>query len=139
MNWIRYGPHALLLRFAERLGDKAFARGRAIAAELERHPPPGLVEFVPAFTSVLLEFDPRQVPDVDSLVADLTARLKPGATVKLPAPPLHKIPVRYDGPDLERVAQTHRLSVARCVNSMRRPSIKFICSASRPAFLIWAV
>ena len=113
MKWMHYGPHALLLRFADRLGDETFARGRAIAAALERHPPPGLIEFVPALTSVLLEFDPREVPDVNAVAPDLTVQLERAAKLKLPAAPLHKIPVRYDGPDLERVAQVNRLNVAQ--------------------------
>ena len=73
MKWIPYGPNAWLLQFAGRSGNEAFARGRAIAAELERHPPPGLVEFVPSFTSVLLEFESWAAADPD--LPGLAARL----------------------------------------------------------------
>jgi hypothetical protein len=34
MKWIPYGPNALLLQFADRVGDEAFDRSRAIVAEL---------------------------------------------------------------------------------------------------------
>ena len=73
MKWVTYGPNAWMLRFAEKLGEETFARGRAIARELERHPPEGLLEFVPAFTSVLLEFDPRLAtgPDLKAVASQL--------------------------------------------------------------------
>ncbi|PYI85256.1 MAG: hypothetical protein DME26_11455 [Verrucomicrobia bacterium] len=64
MKWFPYGPNAWLVQFADRIGDDAFAKGRAIAAELERHPPPGLVEFVPAFTTGELEFAVEQVDNL---------------------------------------------------------------------------
>ena len=108
MNWIPYGPDAWLLQFAGRVGDEAFARGRAIATELERHPPPGLVEFVPSFTSVLLEFKPGTT-DAAAL-SHLTARLRSVAARALPPMPVKEIPVVYDGPDLGRVAEAHGLT-----------------------------
>jgi allophanate hydrolase subunit 1 len=38
-------------------------RIRAIVDEIETRPPPGLVEYVPAFTTILLEFDPKLMPN----------------------------------------------------------------------------
>jgi len=109
MKWIPYGPDAWLLQFAERVGDKAFQRGRAIAAELDRRPPPGLVEYVPAFTTVLLEFSPGHGAAEE--LASLGSRLKKVLGVKVPASKPKSIPVIYDGPDLERVAKRNKLSV----------------------------
>jgi inhibitor of KinA len=111
MKWIPYGPHAWLLEFASRPGDEAFARGRAIAGELERHPPAGLVEYVPAFATVLLEFDPATNPGPD--LAALAARLQKAAGSRSRPAPVKEIPVRYDGPDLERVASVNGLTVAQ--------------------------
>ena len=109
MKWIPYGPHAWMLQFAERVGQDAFVRGRAIADELERHPPVGMVEFVPAFTTVLLEFDPgiSSKPDLPALVK----RLQRTFGTRLRPAPVKEVPVVYDGPDLERVADTHHLSI----------------------------
>ena len=64
VRWKPYGPEAMLITFAESVGEAAFQRGRALTAVLEQSPPPGLVEFVPSFTTLLLEFDPRVVPDL---------------------------------------------------------------------------
>ena len=110
MTWFTYGPDALLGQFADRIGEEAFARSRAIVAELENHPPPGLVEFVPAFTRVLLEFDPDEVPDARQIAPALTDRLEAAAGVEMEPAPLKEIHIVYDGPDLERVAQAHDLS-----------------------------
>ena len=97
-----YGPNAVLITFADKLGDEAFARGRALAHALERNPPPGLVEYVPAFTTMLLEFE-RDVPDLSFLEHVTVADLPPA--------PIKEIPVTYNGPDLQRVADHNQLTV----------------------------
>ena len=98
----RYGPNAVLVTFAEKLGDEAFARGRALAHALERNPPPGLVEYVPAFTTMLLEFE-HDIPDL-SFLEHVTA-------ADLPPAPIKEIPVTYNGPDLQRIADHNQLTV----------------------------
>lgn len=97
-----YGPNAVLVTFADKLGDETFARGRALARALEQNPPPGLVEYVPAFTTMLLEFE-RDVPEL-SFLREVTA-------ADLPPAPLKEIPVIYNGPDLQRVADHNHLTV----------------------------
>jgi KipI family sensor histidine kinase inhibitor len=110
MNCVPYGPTALLFRFAEQVGDEAFAKGSAIALELERNPPAGMVEFVSGFTTVLVIFeDPeRRARIADELLRRLQS-CNSRATQPLPA---KEIPVVYDGPDLARVAEAHHLTVA---------------------------
>ena len=134
MDWRCYGPDAVLIQFADSLGDDTFQRGRALVDELERHPPPGLVEFVPAFTTVLLEFDLRLQPDPPSLMPDLMARLKKAARQSLPASRLHEIPIVYDGPDLERVAKQNQLSVEQVCRRHSEPIYKVYCLGFAPGF-----
>lgn len=110
MDWIPYGPHAALIRFADRVGDEAFQRGRAMGSALEKHPPPGLVEFVPAFTTLLLEFDPHDAPDTEAAMRELMPVLERATQQPHRPPPVKEIPVTYDGPDLERVARMHDLT-----------------------------
>ena len=107
VRWLPYGPQAVIIYFADAVGEEAFHHGRAVTAALERRPPPGLREFVVSFTSVLLEFLPGHDPDGDSIVAAL--RDAAGAAAAPPAPP-KVIRVRYDGPDLARVAEHARLT-----------------------------
>jgi inhibitor of KinA len=99
-----YGPNAVLITFADKLGDETFARGRALARALERHPPPGLVEYVPAFTTLLLEFK-EPVPDLSFLEQAAREGERPRELLK-------EIPVTYNGADLQRVADHNQLSVA---------------------------
>jgi inhibitor of KinA len=110
MTWIPYGPNALLLRFADKIGDEAFVKSRAIIAELERHPPTGLIEFVPAFTTILLEFDSEKGFEPNLIGSALLGQLESVAGIALPSPDPHEIPVVYDGPDLERVAELSKLT-----------------------------
>ena len=103
MNIQPYGPKAVLITFADKLGDEAFARGRALASHLERNPPPGMIEYVPAFTTVLLEFKDA-VPDL-SFLDNISVSALPVSAIK-------EIPLIYNGPDLQRVADHNCLTVA---------------------------
>jgi KipI family sensor histidine kinase inhibitor len=111
MDWRFYGPDAVLIRFADRLGEETFQRSRALIAELDRHPPLGLIEFIPAFTTLLLEFDPATLPEIPAEMPGLLRRLERAAQHPLPPAKLHEIPVIYDGEDLERVAGNRKLSI----------------------------
>jgi inhibitor of KinA len=108
MNWLPYGPKGLLFRFGEKIGDEAFATGSVITAELERNPPRGMVEFVPAFTTVLVRFEEEE--QVTAARADLLRRFERCASVPPSSRPITEIPVAYNGVDLEHVAELHQLT-----------------------------
>ncbi|WP_151773252.1 5-oxoprolinase subunit B family protein [Streptomyces abyssomicinicus] len=78
---------------------------------LEREPPPGVTDLVPAARSVLLRLAPGADParvERAVLAADLTAPVRePG--------PLVRIPVHYDGEDLAEVAELTGLPAAEVV------------------------
>jgi inhibitor of KinA len=102
-----------MVYFADEVGEAAFQRGRAIAAAIERHPPAGLREYVLSFTSVLLEF----LPDHDLDPAAAVEALQDAARVPVEAPAAPKsIRVRYDGPDLGRVAEYAGLNTREVVD-----------------------
>ncbi|MCX6897579.1 MAG: 5-oxoprolinase subunit PxpB [Verrucomicrobia bacterium] len=134
MDWTPYGPHAALVRFADEMGDEAFARCGAIRAELERNPPEGLLEFVPACTTVLLEFSAREVPSLDDAMPDILEQLQMAAAVALPPEPVKEIPVIYDGQDLERVARTHNLTTAEVCRLHTEPVYKVYMLGFAPGF-----
>ncbi len=113
MNWVSYGPNSLLFRFAEQVGEKALRRQRGIVTDLERHPPAGLVEVVPAFTTMLLVFDPKIVPEPRHAAEELLKRFEAAAHGKLQAPPIKEIPVRYDGEDLEAVLKGQGMTIEK--------------------------
>jgi len=134
MDWIRYGPHAALVRFADKVGDEAFAQAVAIRAALERNPPEGLLEFVPACTTVLLEFNAREVPDLDETMPLVLERLQTATTAALPEAPVKEIPVVYDGQDIERVARAHNLTVAEVCRLHAEPVYKVYMLGFAPGF-----
>jgi KipI family sensor histidine kinase inhibitor len=108
MNWVYYGPKALLFRFAEKADDEAFAKGCALAAEVQQARPEGMVEFVPAFTSLLVTFE---TPEHAAGAAEqLMRRFEKCASAPMRARKPLEIPVIYDGEDLDRVAGMHGLS-----------------------------
>ncbi len=134
MRWVAYGPNALLIYFADRVGEEAFLRGRAIAAVLESNPPPGLLEFVPGFTSVLLEFDPVLVPDPRFHALEWLALLKSAISIPQLPSSVKSIPVTYDGPDLARVAQHNRLTVEQVVSIHSQTLYKVYLLGFSPGF-----
>jgi len=134
MKWIPYGPGAVMLQFADKLGEKAFLRCQTILAELEQHPPHGLLEVVPAFTRILLEFDRKLVPDALAMIPHLEAQLKAAAKVKLPRTPVKEVSVIYDGPDLERVAELNRLTVPEVCRRHAATTYKVYMLGFSPGF-----
>jgi inhibitor of KinA len=134
MEWIPYGPHAVLIRFATRVGEEAFERSRALVSELERHPPQGMLDYVPAFTTLLLEFDPLEVSDVRTVAPGLVGRLEKAAGKPPKLGAVKEFPVVYDGPDLERVAQAHNLTVAEVRALHSAPVYKVYMLGFSPGF-----
>lgn len=134
LNWKPYGPDALFFEFAERADESAFAWSRAIVGELERQPPVGLVEFVPAFTTLLLIFEPGQRPALPALGPELARRLADAPSLNLPPPPVKTVPVIYDGPDLPRVAATHDLSVPEVIARHTAPVYRVHMLGFAPGF-----
>lgn len=115
MIFPRFSPvadHALLVEFADTIGDAAHAAVRALDQALAHAPCAGLVEVVPAYVSLLVEFDPLETDH-----AAITAHLR--AILAQPAAPIaagrvHQVGVCYDGDlgrDLAAVADARGMSV----------------------------
>jgi inhibitor of KinA len=134
MNWASYGPNAWLLRFAERVDDDAFARGEAILKDIERHSPPGLSEVVPAFTTLLLEFDPTIQINPAVLLPKLSERFEAALADTLPVAPVKEIPVTYNGADLDRLARFHNLSPREVCHLHSEPIYKVYMLGFAPGF-----
>jgi len=134
MHWMRYGPSAILIRFADDVGDEAFQRGRAVVSEIEQRPPPGLVEFVPAFTTLLLEFDPQLVLNLAAIGEELLPRLESALASLSAISTVKEIPVRYDGEDLDRVAKLHDLSPTEVIELHASPIYKVCMLGFAPGF-----
>ncbi len=136
MNWVCYGPTALLFQFAERAGEPAFNRSQAIVAELEKLPPAGLVEYVPALTTVLLEFDPTLVPSPARLAPLLLERFAAaiGMATSSKSAKIKEIPVTYDGEDLPRMSEAKQMSVAQICELHAAPVYRVYMLGFAPGF-----
>ncbi|EMR04606.1 5-oxoprolinase subunit PxpB [Cesiribacter andamanensis] len=113
------GDAALVVQFGDAISPQVHARVRSLATHLEQHPLAGLLEIVPAYTTLTLYYKPAAVASrteitpyeqflsqVEEIVAELQQAAPPPAR-------LVEIPVCYGGafgPDLDEVARHCHLS-----------------------------
>ena len=116
MRLLPCGDRALLAEFATQEGVLG-----AIAAW--QHPPPGVLELVPAARTVLVRVDPG-VLGLGHLEHWLSTTPRAEATLPLGAEVA--IPVRYDGEDLATVAQAWSCSPEEVVE--RHASQEWVCA-----------
>ena len=118
------GDRAITVTLGQSIDEPTHQLVRAATRALEHDRPDGVVDLVPAFTSVAVHYDPARVSgaaDVsphDRMVAALRARLEHLRVEDLPPPRSIDIPVCYGGalgPDLDDVARRHNLSVDEVV------------------------
>ncbi|RNI30405.1 5-oxoprolinase subunit PxpB [Rufibacter immobilis] len=109
------GDAAIVLQLGEEIAPEVHERVKAVARYLEQHPFTGLVEYVPAFTTVTVYYDPWLVSQKGELApyAEVERHLRqmlsqlPASAATAPAQ-IKEIPVVYGGdfgPDLAFVAQ----------------------------------
>ncbi|MCI0571889.1 MAG: 5-oxoprolinase subunit PxpB [Myxococcaceae bacterium] len=122
MDLLPLGDSALLIRLGEGIDAATHAHVRAVLAALERAPLPGVIEVVPAFTSVAVYYDAARVHSVlpgpeatpyERLRRAVAERVAQASVAEVPAGPLIELPVCYGGefgPDLEAVAAHAGLS-----------------------------
>ncbi len=108
------GDSAVVVALGAGADELALPRVRALAAALERDPPPGVVDIVPAFATVTVFYDAAHSGGYAQLCAAISAAAEraDAAVVALPARVV-EIPVCYGGefgPDLGDVATRAGLS-----------------------------
>jgi inhibitor of KinA len=114
------GDAAVVLQFGDTIDADTHTKVRSFAAYLEQHPFPGLIEFVPAFTTVTVYYNPWVLAEKDTLnpyermqvlLLDMLRHLKKDSPTYTSREVL--IPVCYGGdfgPDLEFVASHNQLT-----------------------------
>jgi 5-oxoprolinase (ATP-hydrolysing) subunit B len=119
------GDSAITVEFSKEISDAANQRVLALDGELLAAPIPGVIETIPTYRSLLVNYDPVQI-DFDTLGAKLVALAQsPVQTVATAR--RWRIPVNYGGEngiDLEDVAKTFNTTpdeiVARHVGGQYR-------------------
>lgn len=99
------GEAAVLIEFGDRIDAAINARVVALDRALAAAPPHGLVETIPAYCSILLEYDPLMTTQAELVAAALALADSASATVIKGRE--HVVPVSFDpldGPDLDQVA-----------------------------------
>lgn len=108
------GDTAVVLAFSGPVDAAMASRVHALATEIGRHPPAGVVDIVPAFTSVAVFYDIARIGSFAALGAALQRLAeRADAAVVSDAAPRVDVPVCYGGefgPDLGEVAALHGLT-----------------------------
>lgn len=113
------GDKAIVLQFEDVLSHGTHAKIQAMAQYLEQHPVPGILEHVPAYTTLTVYYDPWLLSQngtrdpYDAAVAYLQTALSEAKGRVRHTETAVEIPVCYGGaygPDLEEVARHNRLS-----------------------------
>ncbi|MEM1236339.1 MAG: allophanate hydrolase subunit 1 [Pseudomonadota bacterium] len=107
--------HALLVTFADEIGDDAHAAVLSLDCALAEDPPHGMIEMVPALVNILIDFDPLQT-DHGKIQAEVKMRLE--NLTPMPATGATRcVQICYDGPDLDVVAQATGLPPDAVINA----------------------
>lgn len=116
------GDRALVIEFGGPFSAELSARIAAAAHRLRGSPPPGVLDVVPAYTTLTLHFDPASIGSGNTPFEVLAEQVgawlddEPG-TAAAPSR-LVEIPVCYGGgfgEDLETLARQHGLSIAEVI------------------------
>jgi KipI family sensor histidine kinase inhibitor len=111
------GEAALLAELGTRIDTALNTRAIALAAALKKRR--DVRQAIAGYASVTVQFDPDQATQeslgaaIERLAAKRPPMAEPGR--------LHRIPVTYDGPDIEAVAARLDLSTAQIVEIHTRP------------------
>ncbi len=114
---IPMGDRALVIEFGDRADPELSAHIAAAAQHLRASPPPGVLDVVPASTTLALHYDPVLIgvgtTPYEALIQKIETWLREQAEAKLPQGRLVEIPVCYGGSfgeDLDEVARQHGLT-----------------------------
>ena len=126
------GDSALLVRFGKSLDDAANRGALALAARLEADPISGVTEIVPSLVSVLVRYEPGQVP-MRQLAGEIGLRLA-GSTAERGGR-RHRIAIRFDGPDLADVAAMLKLTPDDFIRAHNAGPLRVLTTGFAPGFV----
>lgn len=128
------GDAALLVRFGTVLSDAANQRAIAFAGHLARTAlPAGVTEVAPNLVSVLLKYDPRRI-GFETLAGEVRL-LVSGGDAAAATTAERRIAVRYDGEDLDEVAQLLGLERAAFINAHTANALRVLATGFAPGFV----
>jgi inhibitor of KinA len=130
------GDCGLLVEYGDTIHPEVNEKVRSMAIVLENDLPPGVVEIMPTYRSIMIVYDPCATT-VAALKKILTGLEKHLADIKIFPPRLVKIPVCYGGPlgpDIEYVAAYHHMSAKEVIELHCRPEYLIYMVGFTPGF-----
>jgi len=134
------GDSALLVRVVEEFDvEKSLDAVLRATQQLERAKIPGAVEFVPAYTTIGVFFDPRRIGAFDELRRNIERALEQDLEQTLPreTASIIEIPVCYESefaPDLDEIARRAGLSHDEVVHGHSSAIYRVSCVGFTPGF-----
>lgn len=139
------GDAAVVLEFGQAIAPATHQLIQAFSRVLAQHPPPGLREVVPAFTTLTVYYDPLALFEqgvelpyehINNCLRGLLPVAQAAAAAYVPGP-LVEIPVCYGGdlgPDLELVASHAQLSAEEIIARHAAPEYLVYMVGFAPGF-----
>ena len=130
------GDRALAVELGDDITPETNAAVRDLFVALEGNPIEGVIDLIPSYRSVLVNYDPMAL-DLPRLQEELSALLESVSTGHHATPRCVLIPVLYGGdagPDLEHVAGHNDLSVDEVVKIHSRPQYLVYMLGFSPGF-----
>lgn len=132
VEMIPFGDSAVLVEFGRCIHPDIHRKVKAFTEYLDCHSFPGMIEYIPAFSSVTVSYDPVKVKNLPGRNAEEAAQLSCQIVISLlrefiakldttvdHSPRTVEIPVCYGGefgPDLEFVAEHNNLSAEEVIH-----------------------
>lgn len=128
--------HSVLVEFGDSIGLAVHTQVHRFFLTMRRHADSFVRNLHPAYTSVLVCFDPGAI-GAAGIVELIRSRLDRLDAVELPPPRSVEIPVCYApefGPDLEFVAASHGLTTAAAIAAHTTPEYRVYFLGFSPGF-----
>lgn len=130
------GPDALIIRFGDRIEPSLVSMIRSARERLAQGLGSQIIDLVPSYSTLMVCYDLR-LNDHESLCEKITELLAGLETAPADVGRLVEIPVWYDpevGPDLERVASHHTISVEEVIQRHTQEEYQVYAIGFAPGF-----
>jgi KipI family sensor histidine kinase inhibitor len=128
------GDGALVVRFGETLTDGANRAAIGLAAAIGREALPGALEIVPNLVSVLVRYDPDRI-GFERLSGEIALLVARGLEMAAGGGEAERIPIRYDGADLESAAAALGLAPSAFVERHATATLRVLAVGFAPGFI----
>jgi KipI family sensor histidine kinase inhibitor len=135
-RYLACGEAAITVEFGDEISPELHRQVRAFALAIEQDPPPGLLELMPTYRSVTVQFDASH-PEADQMELRLREAEASSTSIEVRPGKLHVMPVHYggeDGPDLDDVARLHDLTADQAIDLHSNREYVVYCVGFSPGF-----